>query len=50
MASEYGLWQVIEDGNYVPLKTVEGRRVLKTPTEFDDNDKKLITQIGRAHV
>ena len=28
-ASEYRLWNVIQEGNYVPMKVVKGRGVLK---------------------
>ena len=34
IATEYDLWQVIEDGNYVLQKMVEGRQVPKTPAEL----------------
>ena len=48
IANKYGLWQVIQDGDYVPMKR-EGERIApKMLAEFDDNDKKLVTLNSKA--
>ena len=48
MATEYGLWDVFETGNYVPMKTEESRRVPKLPTDYDENDRRLVTLNSKA--
>ena len=48
MANEYGLWNVIQDGDYVPTKKIEDRVMKKNPEEFDENDKRLVTLNSKA--
>ena len=48
MAIEYGIWQVIEQGHYLPMKVEEGFHVAKIESEFDEMDKRLITLNSKA--
>ena len=48
MATEYGLWNVIQDGDYVPMKKVDGVVTKKSTEEFDENDRRLVTLNSKA--
>ena len=48
MATEYGLWEVIEDGNYVPTKKQGENVVLKPKAEFDEHDQKKVVLNSKA--
>ena len=48
LATEYGLWQVIEQGHYFLMKIEEGVCVAKIESEFDENDRRLITLNSKA--
>ncbi|GAV57639.1 LOW QUALITY PROTEIN: UBN2 domain-containing protein, partial [Cephalotus follicularis] len=39
---DYQLWNIITNGSKIPTKIVDGQRVLKINSEFNDNDYKLL--------
>jgi hypothetical protein len=41
-AQDYHVWRVIANGPHVPTKTVDGQKVPKLESEWNDNDVKLI--------
>ncbi|KAI9110102.1 hypothetical protein K1719_019143 [Acacia pycnantha] len=48
LAMEYGLWQVIENGDYVPTKIVGGNNVPKAEDEFNEDDRRKVTLNSKA--
>ena len=49
LATEYGLWNVFEDGDYIPKTTDgEGNIVDKKPSQFTDQEKKEVTLNHKA--
>ncbi len=41
-AQDYHVWRVIANGPHVPTKTVDGQKVPKLESEWNDNDVKCI--------
>ena len=48
LATQYGLWQVIENGDYVPTRVEGGVNVPKAEDEFNEDDRWKITLNSRA--
>ena len=47
-AQDYEMWNVIEDGPYVPTKIIEGTRVPKVREEWDVNETRLVQLNSKA--
>ena len=45
---DYDIWYIVMNGDIIPKKKVEDRRVLKTHEDFDERDKILISKNTRA--
>ena len=48
LQSDYELWDVVQDGPFVPMKEVDGKQVPKTREEMTPQDKKNIAINARA--
>ena len=42
------IWDVVEEGPYVPTKLVDGRQVKNSKEEWNENDKKRISYNHKA--
>ena len=42
------VWDAVETGPYIPVKTVDGKKVLKPKTEWTNHDKKTVCYNNKA--
>ncbi|GAV56640.1 UBN2 domain-containing protein [Cephalotus follicularis] len=45
---DYQLWNIITNGPEIPIKLVDGQRILKMNNEFNDHDYKLLQLNAKA--
>lgn len=49
-AFEYGLLDVIQDKNYILIKVVDGDKVLKELSEYNDDKKMILLNIKTINI